>query len=450
MIVLDDLISLAERVVKKAEVYGAQEAESYISWTHSLEGNIQGGLINLREGETAGLGVRAVLGKRVGFAAVSSINEAKIFEAAQNAVKVARIRPKDSKFFHLPDPVRSSSKSGFFDDKMLTITADELLQKTSLIVKEAEDVDKRIRFVQSGIDVNINQFAVANSRGINVGDAGTGIDGSVYCKAIESGEERMGFDSISSRKLVDFTGIGDTAAKRAIESLGSKKLAEPRTLPVIFDNYTSSIFLSLLSYGISARSVQEGRSVLSNKLGKKVASKNLTVIDDSWMVDGLNTVKCDAEGIPTTVKPVIERGILRNYLHNSYTAHQEGKASTGNAVRGGEDYLQTPGISPINYCIEPSRKSLVELISSIDEGLLVRYSLMGVGHSNFVSGDFSVVASNAFYIKNKKVVHSLYPVTIAGNAYQALRNIIEVGSDLRLSFTGKIPSVLVSNLTCTP
>ncbi|UCH02891.1 MAG: hypothetical protein JSV20_03655, partial [Candidatus Bathyarchaeota archaeon] len=301
MITLNDLISLAERVVKKAETYGAQEAESYISWTKSLEGTIQGGLINLREGETAGLGVRAVLGKRVGFAAVSSIEEAKMFEAAQNAVKVARIRPKDSKFFHLPDPVRGPSKRGVFDDNMLTVTADELLQKTSLIVKEAEDMDKWIRFVQGGIDVNIKQFAVANSRGINTGDAGTGISGSVNCKAIESGEEQMGFESISSRKLIDFSGIGHIAAKRAVESLGSQKLKEPRTLPVLFDNYTSSIFLSLLSYGVSARSVQEGRSVLCNKLGNMVASKNLTIIDDAWMADGLNTVRCDAEGIPTTV-----------------------------------------------------------------------------------------------------------------------------------------------------
>jgi PmbA protein len=333
---------------------------------------------------------------------------------------------------------------------MLTVTADELLQKTSLIVKEAEDMDKRIRFVQGGIDVNIKQFAVANSRGINTGDSGTGISGSVNCKAIESGEEQMGFESISSRKLIDFSGIGRIAAKRAVESLGSQKLKEPRTLPVLFDNYTSSIFLSLLSYGVSARSVQEGRSVLSNKLGKKVASKNLTIIDDAWMADGLNTVRCDAEGIPTTVKPVLEQGVLRRYLHNSYTAHQEGRISTGNAVSGGEDYLQTPGIAPINYLIEPGKRSLERLISSIDEGLLVRYSLMGAGHSNFVSGDFSVVASSAFYVKNKRIVHSLYPVTIAGNAYKAIGDIVEVGSDLRLSIAGKIPSILVSNLTCTP
>jgi len=205
-----------------------------------------------------------------------------------------------------------------------------------------------------------------------------------------------------------------------------------------------------MSYGVSARSVQEGRSALSGKLGENVAWKKLNVFDDSWMSDGLNTVKYDAEGIPTTVKPIIERGILRSYLHNSYTAHLEGKTSTGNAVRSGEGYLQTPRIAPINYYMEPSSKSLEELKSTINEGLLVRYSLMGVGHSNFVSGNFSVVATNAFYLKNKEIVYPLYPITIAGNAYNALNEIIEVGSDLRLSIIGKTPSVLVSNLTCTP
>ncbi len=449
MIDLDNLISLAERVVKKAEVYGAEEAEAYISRTRSINSSIQGGLINLSEGETAGLGVRVVLGKRVGFAAVSSIDEQKVFKAAHDAIKIARIRPADSNFLHLPDPVKRSSKSGYFDDNMLGLTGSDLMTKASIIVKEAEDISQQITFVSGGIGVGVNHFAVANSRGINIGDSGTGIGGGIYCKAVEGGEERTDYESISSRRLFDFSGVGEIAAKRAINSLGAKRLEEPKRLPVLFDNYTSSVLLSLLSYGLSARAVQERRSALCDKLGEKIAWKNLTVIDDSWMSDGLNTVKYDAEGIPTTVKPVIEKGVLKNYLHNSYTALQEGKTSTGNAVRGGEGYLQLPGISPINYSILPGNKSRDDILSTIDEGILVKYSLMGVGHSNFISGDFSVVASNAFYIKNKTVVHPLNPVMIAGNVYNALKE-IEVGSDIRLSFIGKTPSVLVPNLTCTP
>ncbi|MCW4025903.1 MAG: TldD/PmbA family protein, partial [Candidatus Bathyarchaeota archaeon] len=253
-----------------------------------------------------------------------------------------------------------------------------------------------------------------------------------------------------SRRLIDFEGVGDIAAKRAVESLGAEKLQKPEKLPVIFDNYTSPMFLSLLSYGVSAMSVQEGRSALIGKLGEKIAWQNLTVMDDSWMEDGLNTTKYDAEGIPTTVKPVIEKGVLKNYLYDSYTAHFEKKESTGNARRRGEAYLQTPTISPVNYYVEPGSKSLEELVAEVDEGLLVRYSLLGAGHSNYISGDFSVVATNPFYIKDGSVANPLYPVTIAGNAYEALMKIVDIGSDLRLSSTGKTPSILVSDLTCTP
>jgi predicted Zn-dependent protease len=172
MIDLDNLISLAERVVKKTEVYGAGEAEAYISWTRSINSSIQGGLINLSEGETAGLGVRAILGKRVGFAAVSSIDEEKVFEAAHEAVKVAQIRPADSNFLHLPDPMKRSSKSGYFDDQMLNLTGSDLMEKTSIIVKEARDLSQRITFVSGGIGISVNQFAIANSRGICIGDKG--------------------------------------------------------------------------------------------------------------------------------------------------------------------------------------------------------------------------------------------------------------------------------------
>ena len=447
---LDDLISLAESAVRKAKNEGAEESEAYISWTQSLSTDIQGGLVKAREGETAGVGIRAVIGKKVGFAAVSSIEEERVSKAAERAVQVARIRPEDPKFLRLPDPVKRPSKSGFFDERMLDVTSSDMMEKAHRIVEEAGKVDERVVYVSGDTELIIVQFAVANSRGINAGDSGTGIGGGIYCKAIQNGEERTGLESISSRQLIGFEGVGDIAAKRAVESLGAEKLQKPEKLPVIFDNYTSPMFLALLSYGVSARSVQEGRSALIGKLGEKVASENLTIVDDSWMEDGLNTTRYDAEGIPTTVKPVIERGVLKSYLYDSYTAHFEEKVSTGNAVRRGEAYLQTPAISPVNYYVEPGSESLEELVTEVDEGLLVRYSLLGVGHSNYISGDFSVVATNPFYIKDGAVAHPLDPVTIAGNAYEALMRIMKIGSDLRLSATGKTPSVLVSDLTCTP
>ncbi len=447
---LDDLISLAETVVKKTNTHGAEESEAYISWTQRLSTGIQGGLVNAREGETAGVGVRAVIGKRVGFAAVSSIEEEKVFETAGRAVQVARIRPEDPRFIRLSDPIKRPSRSGFFDDGILAVSSSDMMERAYEMVEEAENADRKIAYVNGEMEVMITEFAVANSRGINAGDAGTSIGGGIECKAKQNGEERTGWESLNSRRLVDFSGVGEIAARRAVESLGAEKLQKPKKIPVIFDNYTSPMFLSLLSYGASARSVQEGRSALIGRLGKKIASKKLTVTDDSWMEEGLNTTKYDAEGLPTTVKPVIERGILRSYLYDSYTAHFEEKESTGNAVRRGEGYLQTPTISPINYHVEPGTESLEELITEVDEGLLVRYSLLGVGHSNYVSGDFSVVATNPFYIKDGTVVYPSQPVTIAGNAYETLMNVLRIGSDLRLSMTGKTPSILISDLTCTP
>jgi len=448
---LDELISFAEKVAAKTKAYGAEEAESYVLWGQSLDAEIQGGLVSIREGETAGIGVRAVIGKRVGFAAASSIDERKAFDTAEKAVKVAQIRPEDPKFVQLPDPVKRESRSGQFDEKILDVTGTDIVKAVKNIVEEAKEVDSRITYVGGSIGLVVNQFAVANTRGINVGDRGTGIAGGIYCKAKQNAEDRTGTESIFSRKLVDFTGIGTTAARRAIESLGAKKLDAPKTLPVIFDSYTSTMFLSLLSYAVSARSVQESRSALGGKMGEKVAWKNFTVKDDSWMQDGMRTAKYDAEGIPTTVKPVIEKGVLKNYLYDSYTAHNEGKTSTGNAARGsGESYLQTPGISPVNWYVEPGKKPLEDLVTEVDEAILVRFSLMGVGHSNYISGDFSVVATNPFYIRKGTIVYPLHPITVAGNVYEALTNIIEIGSDLRLSLTGKSPSILISSLSCTP
>ena len=184
---LSDLISLAERVVKKAEASGAEEAECYISWARKIDTIIQGGLINVREGETVGVGVQAVIGGSVGFAAVSSMDEQKAYDTAIQAVKVARIRPEDPTFHHLPDPVKRPSRGGLFDQEILNVAAGSLTERAHRIVEEAESIDKRIVFVYGEVGLGGDEFAIANSRGISAGDFGTGMSGGIYCKAAAKG-----------------------------------------------------------------------------------------------------------------------------------------------------------------------------------------------------------------------------------------------------------------------
>lgn len=440
----EDLIALAERAVEKAKAGGAHEAECYISWSQEKNLHIQGGLASTRIGVDAGAGVRVVVGKRVGFASTSTLNEDELWKTVELALETAKIRPEDPKFLNLPDPIKRISKGGIYDESIATLTIEEMGEMLERELKSTLQ-HENIIYTEGIIASSIDQYAIANTRGINVGEKATGFRAEISCKAAEKGIETIGYDEIVSRKLQAITNLGENASQRALEMLKAKRLMKPQKTQVIFDNYTSPILLSAITYSISARAIQEGRSQFIDKIGEQVASKKLTIIDDSWMEDGIGTRAYDDEGVPTTVKTIIDAGILKAILYDSYTAHQEDKLSSGNAIRG--DYSSTPKISPINLYVRPGEKPLEELIAQTDKGILVRYLLMGTHMTNPISGEFAVTAINAYQIKGGEL-HPLRPITISGNLYNAIKNIIEVGKDLKLHSIGKIPTIQVSNLVC--
>jgi len=441
---LSDLIGLAERVASWTKAAGADEAEAYVAWAKDTYTTLQGDVFSTREGVSAGVGVRAVIGRKVGFASASSLEEAKLRSAAEKAVEIARVRPEDPKFHRLPDPVRRPARSGGFDEQIIEIGAADVVPQAKSVSSEALSADRRVKYVVVFIYTQAYMFGVANTRGISCGDRASKFMGIVECKVSDGSEERTGSDHVYGRRIAELAGIGERAARLAADSLGARGLDQPVVGHVLFDSTTASMMLSMLTYGVSARSVQEGRSRLEGKLGKQVASKELTIVDDAWMKDGLGTVAYDGEGVPTTVKPVIEDGMLRNYLYDSYAAHIEGKKSTGNGMRSW--FTSQPSIREVNYMVRPSSRSPDDLLSEVELGVYVRGDLMGLGHANYVTGDFSVVATNAFLVRRGSIEHPLPPTTIAGNFYEMLKT-ARVGSDLRLSPIGKIPSILVSGLT---
>ncbi len=441
---VSDLISLAERVASWARAAGADEAEAYVAWARDVYVTLQGEILSAREGVSAGAGIRAVVGRKVGFSSSSSLEEADLRSSAERAVEMARVRPEDPRFHSLPDPVRRPSRSGVFDEEMIEAGAADVIPQVRKASSEALSTDRRVSYVMVLIYAQAYMFGVANTRGVSCGDKASRFMGDVSVKVSDGSEERTGSEHVFSRELGELAGLGEKAARLAASSLGARKLDQPMVGQVLFDSDTASMMLDMLTYGVSARSVQERRSRLEGKLGRQVASRELTIVDDSWMKDGLGTVACDGEGVPTTVKPIIEDGVLRNYLYDSYAAHIEGKESTGNGMR--EGFMRQPSIRQVNYMVKPSSKSLDDLLSEVGLGVYVRGELMGLGHANYITGDFSVVATNAFLVRDGSIEHPLPPTTIAGNFYELLKT-VRVGSDLKLSSIGKAPSMLVSGLT---
>lgn len=436
---LSDLISLAETMVKKTRKK-VDEIEWYISSSFNIEVEIQGGVVTTKEGEFLGASTRVGEGKRIGVGAISNADTDQLLKMTDRVIQIARVKPDDPDFHHFPDPVCRPSTSGIWDEEILSLDAGYVAQKAHEHVLEAQSVEG-ITFVEGSIKIQSFQYGVANSRGINVGDGMTFLEANIHCKASKGGPECTGMEAVFSRSLVPLDGIGQTAAQRARDFVDARE-AGVGEAELILDNYTASFPIQLLNYGISSKSVQEQRSALIGKVGTHVGSDILSVEEDPFLLDGMQTRKFDDEGIPPTRKEVIRKGVLNTFLHNSYTAHKEGIESTGNGMRGyGQAYSVPPYICPTNMVIEPGKSSLDDMVADVELGILVKHYIMGLYNSNYLTGDFNIIAPNAYLVKNGEIACPLTPTIIAGNIYDLLPQIDAIGKDTRIFDGGKVPAL---------
>jgi PmbA protein len=187
----------------------------------------------------------------------------------------------------------------------------------------------------------------------------------------------------------------------------------------------------------SGDAIWRGASFLAGKLGEQIAVANLTIVDDNTMLlptgmGGFGTSPFDGEGLPSLRTVVVENGMLRNYLLNTYTARKLGMKSTHNASRG---LAGAPGIGCGNLYLEPGKLTPEQIIADVPAGLYVT-GLMGFG-VNVVTGDYSQGATG-LWIENGQLTHAVEEVTIAGNLAEMLKNVTAIGSDLE--FRGAVAS----------
>jgi PmbA protein len=233
--------------------------------------------------------------------------------------------------------------------------------------------------------------------------------------------------------------VGRIAAERTLRRLGAKK-AKTARVPIVFDPMVSTSILEHIFEGINGDSVYRGASFLAGKLGQKVAGDNVNVIDDGTIPGGFGTSPFDGEGIPTRRTVVIENGVLKSYLLNTYTAKKLGLQTTANASRG---LAGTPGIGPGNYFLQAGPKSPKELIAGIKEGLYVT-EFLGQG-VNLVTGDYSRGASG-LWIHNGELTYPVEEITVAGNLKDLFFNISEIASDLEFRGSVAAPTIRIDGL----
>jgi PmbA protein len=241
-------------------------------------------------------------------------------------------------------------------------------------------------------------------------------------------------------RLEDPSAVGRRAAERALRRLGARQIATCE-VPVVFEPVVARSLIGHLAACVSGGAIYRDASFLKDRLGQRIASELVTVVDDGRLPGGLGSRPFDGEGLPTRRNVVVERGRLASWLLDTYTGRKLGLGSTGNALRGAAG---APAAGPTNLWIEPGRVSPEEIVRRTERGLLVT-ELIGMGF-NPVTGDYSRGAAG-LWIEDGRIAHPVEEITIAGHLGTMLEAIDLVANDLLWLGAIAAPTLRVSRMT---
>lgn len=386
-----DLKEVATDVVRRALKGGASAAECVVREGDEFSALVRLGQVEtLKEAGSKAIGVRVFFGQRAASTYSSDFSREGLDRMLNSALELAKITSEDP-FGGIPPADQLGKIQGDLDlyhEDVYSLPSADRIDYARRAEKSALEFDPRIKNSEGGsFDAATGHKVLANSHGF-IGEFSRSYCSTAAVPIAQSDDGAMQRDywfSVSrTLKTLDAPEkVGRIAAERTLRRLGARKVKTAR-VPVVFDPMVSTSILEHIFEGINGDSVYRGASFLAGKLGEKIAGDNVTVIDDGTIPGGFGTSPFDGEGIPTRRTVVIENGVLKSYLLNTYTAKKLGLQTTGNASRG---LAGTPGIGPGNYFLNPGPKSPQELVKGIKEGLYVT-EFLGQG-VNLVTGDYS-------------------------------------------------------------
>jgi PmbA protein len=443
----EQMLHLVENAVKSALKKGAVEAEAYVYEGQATNVGIERGQITKSNRIIdRGIGIRVAVNKAVGFAYTNVIEKQNTVEATiLKALSAARASKPDQDWNGFPEKKPYAATEKIFDPKILELRAEDLVDIASSMLDAAVSVNKRVFPIEGGAGAAYLSSAVANSNGIAVFDRGTMIECSLAAVAREKTTVTpVCFEFNAEREYdVDPAWVGKEAARLAVSALKTKRIKTETTKLVLTQFALQELLYFTLINAVKADNVQRNQSPFKGRIGEKVASENVTIYDDGLFPSGLRTWTFDGEGVPQQKTALVEKGFLQGFLYDNYAAKKEGVESTGNASRAG--YLSTPSIGATNFHITPGNKTPEQLMNEVDDGLIIYY-LQGAHSSNPVSGEFSVVATPAWKIKKGEIAHATRGVMLAGNIFEALKNVSIVANNERKMGQLIAPWILVENV----
>ncbi len=445
------LEQLATEMIDRTMKAGATAGDVVVSEADEFSTAIRLGKIeSLKEAASKGIGLRIFVGIRNASSYSNDLSPASLARLVERTLGMARVTSEDPAS-GLPERELLGHYPGdleLYSSDVNAITTDDRINFARRAEAAALSYDPRLSNSEGAwFEASRGARAYANSLGF------VGSYKSSYC-AISvapiaqevpgdgAGMQRDYWYSVSRRAagLESPEEVGRKAAQRTLRKLGARKVPTCR-VPIVFDREMARSLVGHVFEAVRGDAIYRSASFLAGKRGQRVAGENIVILDDGLRAGGFGSRPFDDEGVPPNLTPVIQGGVLENYLLNCYTARKLDLRTTGNATRG---LAGPPSVGPKNLYLKPGDYTQEEIIRSVKSGLYVT-ELIGSG-VNIVTGDYSRGAGG-LWIENGELTYPVQEVTIAGNLADMLNHVAMIGSDLEFRSSLAAPTVLVEGLT---
>jgi PmbA protein len=412
---MENILAQAAKAADEAEVFEITSEQSQVRFEANQ-------LKHLETKQQSSAALRIIKNGRIGYATSTSTNNAK--ELVNNAVETAQFGSLAK--FQFPGQIKYPEIE-VFDNAVQAVTTEEMINRGQRMVEAITSHTPGI-LCEAGISSGTITLSIINSRGGQAEYRKTFFSMNIEGTLIEGTDMLfVGDGATSCHPILDATKITAQVIQQ-LDRAKRRASCPTKQMPVVFTpNGVSSALVYPLMAAFNGKTVLEGASPLSNKLGEKVFADQLTLRDDPTVSFRPESRPCDDEGTPSHRMPLIENGVVANFLYDLQTAGLAGKQSTGhgNRTRG-----SLPAPSPSAFIITPGSTTFNEMIADMKEGLVIE-QLLGAEQGNILGGDFSGNILLGYKVKNGEIVGRVKDTMISGNVYQMLKDIAAIGSESR-------------------
>lgn len=445
---MQDYRNLAGELVAAFKKQGVDASDVFVVTSSNFNTTVRVGQIEkLQQSISKGLGMRIFKGGAQALTFTTDFTDKSVKSLAAQALDIVRVSNPDQYNGLAPKELLGAydGKLQIFDDSLAAVTPQRKIEIAKEMEAAGRAFDKRITNSRgSSWSDTTRQVTLANSDGFTGQYRTTSANMSLSMLAEENDVKQTSYWFSTNRfvsKLATPKEVGEEAARRAVSKLGGRKVKSQK-VPVVVPPEVSSDFVGMVFGAASGGSIFRKASFLVGKVGTEIASPVVTIIDDATIADGLASRPFDGEGVRSSKVTLVEGGVLKTYICDSYSGRRLNLKPTGHAGRG---YSSGPSVNSTNLYMKAGASDPKEIIKGVKSGLYVT-EMFGQG-TNFVTGDISMGAGG-FWIENGEITYPVQEITLAGNMTTLLKSVAAVGNDLSFRL-GSVaaPTLLISEAT---